>query len=262
MLPKESLLDRVAIVTGGGTGLGFAMAQTFASLGADLVLTSRSQEHLDPAAEQIRKTGRRALAVVCDVRQPAEVQAMVQKAVEAFGRIDILVNNAAGNFICPAENLSPNGWTTVINIVLNGTFFCSRFAGEVMIRQKRGVILNVGATYAWTGGPGTIHSACAKAGVHTMTQTLAVEWARHNIRVNAIVPGPVHTEGASQQLFPSAEVERFIVDKIPLKRLGSAAEIADLAALLVSDYASFVTGSIVTADGGAWLNKGIYEFLK
>lgn len=262
MLPNGTLQDRVAVVTGGGTGLGLAMAKRFASLGAHLVVTSRDASHLDPAARAIEAAGRRALPVVCDVREPLQVQAMVEKAVQAFGRIDILVNNAAGNFICPAENLSPNGWLAVVNIVLNGTFFCSRFVGDVMIRQKRGAILNIGATYAWTGGPGTIHSACAKAGVHTMTQTLAVEWARHNIRVNALVPGPVHTEGASKQLFPTPEIEKIVIDKIPLRRLGTPDEIADLAALLVSDHGSYITGSILTADGGGWLGKGIFEFLK
>src|SRR5437016_8903773 len=201
MLPDRALDGRVAIVTGGGTGIGRAIALEYARLGARLVLASRSPEHLEPAAEELgAKPGAEVLAVPMDVRVPEQVERLCDETVRRFGSIDILVNNAAGNFICPAEKLSPNGWNAVVNIVLNGTFYCSRAAGLRMIASGRGgSILNIVATYAWTGGPGTIHSACAKAGVVSMTRTLAVEWARYKIRVNAIAPGPVETEGAGSR---------------------------------------------------------------
>lgn len=188
---------------------------------------------------------------------------MVSEARKAFGRIDILVNNAAGNFIAPAESLSVNGWNAVVSIVLNGTFYCSRAVGLDMIsRGQGGKILNIVAAYAWTGGPGTIHSACAKAGVITMTQTLAVEWARYKIRVNAIAPGPIKTEGAWKNLVAGPEVEKYVTDFNPMKRLGRPQELAWMASYLVSDYADFVNGDVFTMDGGEWLNRGIFRALE
>ncbi len=176
MLPANTFSGQVAIVTGGGTGLGRAMALEYARLGARLVLASRSREHLEPTVAEIQKAGGEALAVPTDVRDPSQVDRMIQETKKKFGGVDILVNNAAGNFICKAEELSPNGWRAVVNIVLNGTFFCTRAAGLEIIAQKRGgKILSVLATYAWTGGPGTVHSAAAKAGVLALTRTLAVE---------------------------------------------------------------------------------------
>ena len=261
MLPPDTFLGRVAVVTGGGTGLGRAIAIELARLGADVVVTSRALEHIDPVASEIRALGRRALAVACDVREVDQVRAVVRATREAFAKVDVLVNNAAGNFVCPAEAMSPNAWRSVLGIVLDGTFYCSRFFGEAMIEQKSGAILNVGATYAWTGGPGTMHSACAKAGVHTMTKTLAVEWARFGIRVNCLVPGPILTEGASSKLFPTPEVQKLATDHVPLRRFGTAEEMARLAALLCSDYASYVTGEIFVADGGSWLDAGYLEML-
>jgi len=263
MLPEKTLAGRVAIITGGGTGIGRAIAFEYARLGASVVLASRSPEHLEPTAAELRQTsgeqGPRVLTVQTDVRHPDDVERMCDETVRQLGSIDILVNNAAGNFICPAEKLSPNGWNAVVNIVLNGTFYCSRAAGLRMIASGRGGnILNIVAAYAWTGGPGTIHSACAKAGVVTMTQTLAVEWARYKIRVNAISPGPVETSGAGGKLWASEEARATMLKTIPRGRIGQPEEIAHAAAYLVSDYADFVTGEVLVMDGGQWLGKGMF----
>ncbi len=257
MLPANTLNQQVAIITGGGTGLGRAMALEYSRLGARLVLASRSREHLEPTVAEIQKDGGEAIAVPTDVRDPAQVDRMIQETKKKFGGIDILVNNAAGNFICKAEELSPNGWRAVVEIVLNGTFFCTRAAGLEMIAQRRGgKILSVLATYAWTGGPGTVHSAAAKAGVLALTRTLAVEWAVHKIRINAIAPGPVATEGASSKLWGNPEAEKKLLSTIPVGRIGNPQEIAQAAAYLVSPYAEYINGETLTMDGGGWLGKG------
>jgi len=191
MLPDKSLEGRVAVITGGGTGIGRAIAFEFARLGARMAIASRSLDHLEPTAQEVRAQGAEVLVVPTDVRVPEQVENLCAETERRLGSLDILVNNAAGNFICPAEKLSPNGWKAVVDIVLNGSFYCSRAAGLRMIESgKGGNILNLVAAYAWAGGPGTIHSACAKAGVVTMTRTLAVEWASFKIRVNALSPGP------------------------------------------------------------------------
>ena len=214
MLPEKTFEGRVGIITGGATGIGFAIAREVARLGAHVVLASRKEENLGKAVEQIRsETGRDHAASfhVLDVRDAEAVDAMAARVDSDYGRIDFLLNNAAGNFIVPAEQLSVNGWNSVIGIVLNGTFYCSSAVGKRMIERKTGgVMLNVIANYAWTGGPGVIHSASAKAGVLALTRTLAVEWARHKIRVNAIAPGPVHTPGASERC--TATVRRIGID--------------------------------------------------
>ena len=262
MLPDKTLDGRVAIITGGGTGIGLAIAREYARLGARLVLASRSLEHLEPAAQELRDQGAEVLVVPTDVRVPDQVEHLMAETLRQFGALDILVNNAAGNFICPAEKLSPNGWNAVINIVLNGTFYCSRAAGLRMIESRRGGnILNIVAAYAWTGGPGTIHSACAKAGVVTMTRTLAVEWARFKIRVNAIAPGPVETEGAGSRLWATPEVREAMLRGVPRGRIGEPQEIAHAAAYLVSDFADFITGEVLVMDGGQWLGKGMFGAL-
>lgn len=259
MLPERTLDGRVAIITGGGTGIGLAIAREYSRLGARLVLASRSREHLEPAAREFASRGAEVLAVPTDVRVPEQVDHLVQETLRRFGSVDILVNNAAGNFVCPAEKLSPNGWNAVVNIVLNGTFYCSRAAGLGMIESGRGGnILNIVATYAWTGGPGTIHSASAKAGVVAMTRTLAVEWARYKIRVNAIAPGPVETEGAGSKLWAPPEVREAMMRTIPRGRIGEVVEVAHAAAYLVSGFADFITGEVLVMDGGQWLGKGMF----
>jgi NAD(P)-dependent dehydrogenase (short-subunit alcohol dehydrogenase family) len=257
MLPTDTLNNQVAVITGGGTGLGRAMALEFTRLGAKVVIASRQPEHLEPTAAEIRQRGGEVLAIQVGVRDPGQVDRMVQQTKERFGQIDILVNNAAGNFVCKAEDLSPNGWRAVVDIVLNGTFFCTRAVGREMIARGRGGnILSVLATYAWTGGPGTVHSASAKAGVLAMTRTLAVEWAKHKIRVNAITPGAVQTEGASSALWGNPESARKVLEKIPVGRLGRPDEIARAASFLVSPFAEYINGENLTVDGGAWLGRG------
>ena len=262
MLPEKTFEGRVGIVTGGATGIGFAVAQELARLGAKVVICSRKEENLGTAVEQIRSAVGRADAAeyhVLDVRDAEAVEAMAAKVEGDHGRIDILVNNAAGNFVVPAEQLSVNGWNSVIGIVLNGTFYCSSAVGKRMIEKKNGgVMLNVIANYAWTGGPGVIHSASAKAGVLAMTRTLAVEWARHKIRVNAIAPGPVDTPGAAKRLFPDPMIMEGIRKTIPLRRFANLEEIANAAVYMLSDYASYMTGENLVIDGGQWLSGADY----
>lgn len=264
MFTADLLAGQTAIITGGGTGLGLATAQRFASLGANVVLASRTQAHLDDGASAILAAvpGAQVLTVAMDVRRPEDVDRMVTASVERFGAVDILINNAAGNFVCKAEDLSPNGWNSVINIVLNGSFYCSRAVGRHMIARGRGgAIVSILANYVWTGSAGTIHSAAAKAGVMSMTQTLAVEWARHKIRVNAVAPGPIESPGAAKQLWASdADVER-ITGMVPLKRWGQPREVADAVTFLVSPLSSYITGDVLTIDGAAWLGRGTFGFV-
>jgi NAD(P)-dependent dehydrogenase (short-subunit alcohol dehydrogenase family) len=258
---KERCLDsRTAIVTGGGTGLGLSMALKFAELGANLVIASRSVEHVEEACSRIRAAGVKALAVRCDVRKFEEVEAMVATAEREFGRVDILVNNAAGNFLCPTEDLSPNGFAAVVGIVLNGSFHATLAAGRRMIDTGRGgSILNILTPYAWTGSGFVVPSAAAKAGVLAMTRSLAVEWAKYKIRVNGIAPGPFPTEGAWKALMPTPEMAEAGKARVPLKRFGEHEELANLAAYLVSDYSGYITGDVVTIDGGEWI-AGAGEF--
>ena len=253
-----SLHGRSALVTGGGTGLGLEIARVLAARGATVTLASRSTDHLAAGRASLEAAGARVLTRVCDVRDVHAVRRLVRFVEDEAGGLDILVNNAAGNFVRPAEALPEKAFATVVDIVLNGTFYGSRAAGRAMIARGRGgVILNVVATYAWTGGPGTIHSACAKAGVLAMTRTLAVEWARHGIRVIAVAPGPFASDGAADRLWPSDELEERVRSRIPLGRFATREEVAGACAWLVSDSASYVTGECLTIDGGGWLGRGI-----
>jgi NAD(P)-dependent dehydrogenase (short-subunit alcohol dehydrogenase family) len=262
MLTPSLLAHQVAIVTGGGTGIGLAIATRLGELGARLVVGSRSAENLERGTAALRHAGFDPLAVQVDVRNPEQVDEMVERTIRHFGRIDILVNNAAGNFICRAEDLSPNAWNAVIGIVLNGSFYCSRAVGRHMIaRGGGGAIVSILANYIWTGSAGTIHSAAAKAGVMSMTQTLAVEWARHRIRVNAVAPGPIESSGAARQLWDTPESVERITGMVPLRRWGQPKEVADAVAFLVSEHAGYITGETLTIDGGAWLGRGTFGFI-
>jgi NAD(P)-dependent dehydrogenase (short-subunit alcohol dehydrogenase family) len=259
LLPDGTFAGRVAVVTGGGSGLGRAIALEFARLGAAVTVAGRRPEPLDESVSLIEAAGGRGLAQSTDVREPEAVDALVAATVERFGRVDVLVNNAAGNFVVRAEDLSPNGWRAVVGIVLDGSFLCSRAAGRQMIEQgDGGAILSVIASYAWTGGPGTVHSAAAKAGVQALTRTLAVEWAWHGIRLNCICPGPTDTEGAGAALWPTEADRARVAATVPLGRLASPEEVAVWAAALCSPYAGYITGETLTIDGGHWLEQEAY----
>ncbi|MDX8359900.1 MULTISPECIES: 2,4-dienoyl-CoA reductase [Bacillaceae] len=249
--------DKVVIVTGGSSGMGKYMAMKFAQEGANVVITGRNVEKLNEVKKEIETFDGQVLTVQMDVRNIEDVSRMVKETDEKFGRIDSLVNNAAGNFLVPAENLSVNGWNAVIDIVLNGTFYCSSEVGKYFIDKGiKGSILNMVATYAWDAGPGVIHSACAKAGVLTMTRTLAVEWGRkYGIRVNAIAPGPIERTGGAEKLFISEEAAKRTLQSVPLGRLGTPEEIASLAYYLLSEDAAYINGECVTMDGGQYLNQ-------
>jgi len=259
MLAEGTFEGKVAIVTGGGSGLGRGVALELARLGAAVVVGGRRAEPLDETVAQIEDEGGAGHAKPTDVRDPDQVDALVEDAVKRFGRVDVLVNNAAGNFVVKAEDLSPNGWRAVVGIVLDGGFLCARAAARRMIEQgDGGAILSVLASYAWTGGPGTVHSASAKAGLLAMTRTLAVEWAIHGIRVNCICPGPTETEGAGAALWPTEQDRARVATTVPLGRLGGVEEVAWWATALCSRYAGWITGEVLTIDGGHWLEQEGY----
>jgi len=254
MFDTGLLKGKNIIVTGGGTGLGKSMATRFAELGANLIITSRREDVINDTAKELRKSKGKVIAIPCDVRDSDQVESMVEQTVKELGSIDILLNNAAGNFISPTEKLSPNAFKTVIDIVLNGTFHCTQASGKVMRKNKSGIILNIVTTYAWTGSGYVVPSACAKAGVLAMTRSLAVEWAKYGIRTVAIAPGPFPTKGAWSRLAPPGlGIEKKMKARVPLKRVGEHIELANLASYLVSDQASYINGEVVTIDGGEWL---------
>ncbi len=257
-LPPETFRGVRAVVTGGGTGLGLQISRGLCALGAEVTIVSRDPAHHAAFLDEGRARGWSAHARALDVRQPDQVHALAQE-LEARGRIDVLVNNAAGNFVCPAERLSPNAWRAVLGIVLDGTFYCSRSFGRGMIRAGGGQIFNVVATYAWTGMAGVAHSASAKAGVLALTRTLAVEWARHGIRVNAIAPGPFESEGARGNLWPDDAARDAIARDLPLGRFGSADEVAAHALYALSPACAWMTGECLVLDGGASLARSMWE---
>ncbi|MCD8529133.1 MAG: SDR family oxidoreductase [Chitinophagales bacterium] len=265
MLREGALKDKVIVITGGGSGLGKAMTKYFMQLGAKTVITSRRLELLEQTAKELEtETGSECLAVACDVRDISQVETMRDKALERFGKVDILLNNAAGNFISPTERLSANAFKTIIDIVLMGTVNCTLTFGKHWIdtKQTKGNVLNIVTTYAWTGSGFVVPSAMAKAGVLAMTRSLAVEWAKYNIRFNAIAPGPFPTKGAWDRLLPGDLKEKMDISKqVPLKRVGEHQELANLAAYLVSDFADYMNGECVTLDGGEWLRAGEFSGL-
>jgi NAD(P)-dependent dehydrogenase (short-subunit alcohol dehydrogenase family) len=255
-LPDGTFEDTCVFITGGGTGLGRAIATEFARLGANIVVASRKTEHLEQAQEAIKALDRRILTVACDIRDPDQIAVAFESAVETFGLPQVLINNAAANFPVPAEDMSPNAWRTVVDITLNGTFFCAReFGRRHMTEGTPGSIVNVGASYAWTGGPGFAHSAAAKAGVKNMVETLAVEWGPYGIQVNGLVPG----------LFPHEDMTADIQGNLtrtsdkdvcqPALRVGRLRELGWAATFLASPYARFISGHTLVVDGANWQRR-------
>jgi NAD(P)-dependent dehydrogenase (short-subunit alcohol dehydrogenase family) len=250
---------KVAVITGGGSGLGRDMALAFAREGAHVCVIGRRQEKLDETVAAVVEAGGKGLGLSCDVRDAARVEAVFAEIVKTAGRIDVLVNNAAGNFVAPSEMLSPNGFKAVVDIVLLGTFNCTHFAFDAL-KANRGAILNIIASYAWSGEPGAIHSASAKAGVLAMTRTLAAEWGRYGIRANAIAPGPIHTEGTDKNLWSVADVEEMIRSQVPMGRIGEPQDVSRAALFLCSDDANWISGATLAVDGAHWLNGGTLNF--
>ena len=263
MLRDDALKGKVIVVTGGGSGLGKAMTKYFLELGANVAITSRDIEKLQNTAKELEvETSGICLAVQCDVRHYDQVENMLAKVLQTFGKVDVLLNNAAGNFISPTERLSANAFDTVIDIVLKGSKNCTLAFGKHWIetKQESATILNIVTTYAFTGSAYVVPSATAKAGVLAMTKSLAVEWAKYGIRSNAIAPGPFPTKGAWDRLLPGDLAEKFdMAKKVPLKRVGDHQELANLAAYLVSDFSAYINGEVVVIDGGEWL-KGAGQF--
>jgi NAD(P)-dependent dehydrogenase (short-subunit alcohol dehydrogenase family) len=251
------LKGKTVIITGGTSGMGLGMAKQFVKEGANVVITGRDLERLQNAKQEILSIGDTIETFQMDVRVPEQAIAMVEFAVQKFGQVDSLVNNAAGNFLVQAEKLSPNGWKAVIDIVLNGTFYCSSAVGRYWIEKGiKGSMVNMVATYAWGAGAGVVHSAAAKAGVLSLTRTLAVEWGtQYGIRVNAIAPGPIERTGGADKLWESEEQAKRTLNSVPLRRLGTPEEIADLATFMLSDKATYLNGECITLDGGQWLNQ-------
>ncbi|MBL7874009.1 MAG: SDR family oxidoreductase [Cyclobacteriaceae bacterium] len=259
MLKPESLKGKTIIITGGGTGLGKSMGKYMLELGANLVITSRKKDVLDKSASELEKlTGGQVFPIECDVRKYEEIVNVIQETEKKFGSIHGVLNNAAGNFISPTERLSHRAFDIVVDIVLKGTYYMTLAIGKHWIAKKQpGTFLNIVTTYAWTGSGYVVPSACSKAGVLALTRSLAVEWAKYNIRSNAIAPGPFPTEGAWSRLLPGELVKKFDpAQRIPLKRVGEHQELANLAAYLMSDYSAYINGEVITMDGGEWLRNG------
>ena len=259
MLKADALKNKTFIITGGGTGLGKSIGKYLLELGANLVITSRKKEVIEQTAEALMKeTGGRVLAVPADVRKYEEIENVIKQTEDNFGQLHGVLNNAAGNFISPTERLSHRAFDIVVDIVLKGTYYTTLAAGKNWIKKKQpGIFLNIVTTYAWTGSGYVVPSACGKAGVLALTRSLAVEWAKYNIRSNAIAPGPFPTEGAWSRLLPGDLVKKFDpAQRVPLKRVGEHQELANLAAYLLSDFSAYVNGEVITIDGGEWLRNG------
>lgn len=261
-LRDDAFKGKTIIVTGGGTGLGKAMTTYLLQLGANVVITSRKLDVLEKtAAELSEQTGGQVLPVACDIRHYGQVENMLKASLDKFGKVDGLLNNAAGNFISPTERLSANAFSTVIDIVLKGTTNCTLALGKHWIAEKQiASVLNIVTTYAFTGSAYVVPSAAAKGGVLALTRSLAVEWGKYGIRTNAIAPGPFPTKGAWERLLPGDLAKKFdFKNRVPLKRVGEHQELANLAAFLLSDFAGYINGEVITIDGGEWL-QGAGQF--
>jgi len=257
-LPSGTFDGCCVFVTGGGTGLGKAMSLEFARLGASIVIASRSEEHLAQGRQAVEAVGAQALAVACDVRKPEEIAAAFDEAERAFGLPTVLVNNAAANFPVPAEDMSPNAWRTVVDITLNGPFFCAReFARRHLAEGTPGSIINIAASYAWTGGPGFAHSAAAKAGLKNLTETLAVEWGPYGIQVNALVPGLFPHEDMTADIRENLDRASTVDDRQPALRVGKVRELGWAATFLASPYARFISGHTLVVDGANWQRRNL-----
>lgn len=263
MFEKDTLKDEVILITGGGSGLGLSMAKKFAELGSKIAICGRTEKKLKNATDELKSLDAEARYYVTDVRDYEAVGEMISGIVDDFGKMTGLVNNAAGNFLSASEDLSPNGFKTVVDIVLHGSFNCTHQFGNYLIDgKKEGNVLNIVTTYSEdTGSAFVLPSACSKAGVLAMTRSLAYEWATYGIRLNAIAPGPFPTEGAWSRLFPTKKFEKKYLNKIPAKRYGEHEELANLAAFLMSDLAPYITGECVVIDGGERLSGGQFNFI-
>ena len=256
----DLLAGRVALVTGGGTGIGFGIASCLAAAGADVAIASRKPDHLEPAAQRLRAAGAKVSAVPVNVREPESVAQMVQQVAEKHGRLDIMVNNAAGNFYAPSATLSPNAWRAVVETDLYGTFYCCQAAYPVLKAQGGGRIISISMTLHYRGWPLMAHATAAKSGVDALTRTLALEWASDRITVNAVAPGPIPTEGVKKAFTPSGaeapdlfNMDKYAADKIPLGRWGTPDDIGHTVTFLASPAGEWITGAIMVVDGGAWL---------
>ena len=259
----ELLAGRVALVTGGGTGIGLGIAASLAGAGAEVAIASRNPAHLEPAASQLRTGGAMVSAVEVNVREPDSVSRMVDQVVKQHGRLDILVNNAAGNFYAPSATLSPNAWRAVVETDLYGTFYCCQAAYPHIKAQGGGRIISISMTLHYRGWPLMAHATAAKAGVDALTRTLALEWARDRITVNAIAPGPIPTEGVKKAFTPPGSdapdlfgMEKYAAESIPLGRWGKPEDIGQMVTYLGSPAGEWITGAIMVVDGGAWLGGG------
>lgn len=263
MFREDTLSSKNVLVTGGGSGLGLSMAKKFAELGANVMVCGRTEAKLDQALDELQKSGPGKMAkFVVDVRDYEAVGKMFAHFNEAFGSVNVLVNNAAGNFLSASEDLSPNAFRSVVDIVLHGTFNCTQHFGKQLIAKgESGTVLNIVTTYTETGSSFVLPSACAKAGVYAMTNSLAYEWAEYGIRLNSIAPGPFPTKGAWSRLMPDPKMEEAYKKMIPAGRYGEHEELANLAAFLVSDLSAYITGECVTIDGGERLKSGQFNFI-
>jgi len=258
MLGPGTFANKTVFITGAGTGIGRRFATRAAELGATIALAGRRENLLQEAADEISAAGGKALICPVDIRKPEAVEAAIDDVVARTGSIDVLINNAAGNFVSRAEDISANGWNAVINIVLNGTAYCTLAAGRHMLAQGSGKILSISAAYAWYGGPGTVHSAAAKAGVIAMSQTLAVEWGPRNVQVNCLCPGFVDTEQSRTALWPTEDGQRRILDSVPANRFASVDEVVESGLFLCCPAADYINGEVLVIDGAQWLNKGVF----